>query len=202
MVRFRLNLIETNLSCDSAEDLFHEFFKILDKLNIEDIHYSAGAGCGMNIFDADAVIDAYSDASLVFLQKFITENNGTDFHGAPIEIESVKGIVVALDISVENYKKDSENYSFEIFYHNNLKLYFNNFYGLNKTLANDIENQLMTNNSELIFSFFKQWVGYENDVGYYLEMLPISNRVKIYTETIFLMDKEPKAYKPGIDQWH
>jgi len=198
VVRFKLNLTKVNLSCDSFEYLSDEFYKILGKLHIEGIHYSAGGGCGMDTFEADVFIDAYTDDAVIFLQKFISENNGADFHGVPFEIESAKGIVVALDISAGIYKEDSAFYDLDVLFHQNKKLYFNNLYDMNETLSNDIENKLMTNNPEIISSFFKQWFGDSGDLSLYLEILLMSNMVKIHPECIFLMDKEPKAYSSNM----
>lgn len=205
LIRFKMNLKVANLKCDYA--VFDEFANIfLGALLDKDVGYRYWLSCSPvdNEFSADFSMDAYSDEGIENLQKVIADYNETEFHGVPIEIEPVKGIVLSLDLYAGLLNEHVEWPEIEKqLYHSSNKYYFNSLYGMDETLMQDLSSQLMTLDPQLINSFFEQWMRHDT-ADDFLEMLKISNAVYITIEPIYLMDKKPKAYAPfsygvGID---
>lgn len=205
IVRLKVNFSNYNISCRDVMDTMDRL--LLNKLVSRHFTFTAGSRCwasidggNADIFSFDAYFDPQTDKAITYLQQYIEKYNGTDFYGVPFKVESAKGVVVLLD-AYTGIQEESESSIFNVLFHMNSKIYFNNFYDIDNTLNQDINNKMITNDPLLITSFIKQWMGSGNaieEIPEYLEKLADSNMVRIAPELIFLMDTDLKIYSPIV----
>lgn len=183
---------------------FEAFDTIFDVINLDndEITFQFGAICSTSTEQRAQQLSFYismdpaTDKGINDLQQFITKYSGADIYGEPMNIETVKGVVVVLEMNAGiQTEGDEGDSSLHPSAWTDNGLYFNNLYAMDNGLITDISGKLGTNNPELVNSFLSQWTRPE-EVSSFAESLFSSNYIQIEPKTVFLMDSGASVYKP------
>jgi hypothetical protein len=137
-------------------------------------------------FNINSYFDPINDAAVSYLSSFLGEYNGSDLMGAKLEIESARGLVIALSLTA-GVKKNPNKPPFTQYRQDRANFYFNNNYEMRYSLFKDISANFFTNESEKILPFLDKWLfAYASTI--YPAILKDSNFVELQPERIFLMD--------------
>lgn len=197
IIRIGGSLEGQELHCDQVNNRIEEI--LVKPITKDKFIYNTYIYCRYNPettyaieFAIQSIFDPVSDVAIDYLKVFLAENNGTDLLGTPINIESAKGLIVALTIAA-GMKKNPNTPPFIEYRKDRANFYFTNHYEMRNKLFLDVYQNFFSDDPNKILPFLDKWV-FANAGLVYKNILRDSNYVELQPERIFLMDQGEKIF--------
>jgi hypothetical protein len=197
VIRMTHTIENQQLTCAEVNE---EIDKVLiNKITKDKFLYTTYISCTYNPdtsfatqYTLSSYFDPLSDEAISYLKTYLDECNGIDLLGNPLAIESAKGLIVSLNISVGS-KKNPKVPPFIVYKTDHSNFYFKNNYEVKISLVNDIKERFFSDDPGTIMPFLDKWIF--NHAGIvYKAILRDSNYVLLEPERIFLMDNGEAIY--------
>ena len=201
VIRMSGTMENQQLTCDQVNEAIEE--KIVDYITSDKFSYQTYFSCTYNPdtnyainFQINSYFDPINDEAISYLKSYLSANNGSEFLGTQLNIESAKGLVVAINFSA-GMKKNPKNPPFVEYRQDRSNFYFKNNYEMNKKLFTDIKQNFYSNDPEKILPFLERWLfPYAGTI--YKAVLRDSNYAELQPEQIFLMENGEKIFVSGL----
>lgn len=136
-------------------------------------------------FRINSYFDPLTDEAVSYLKTYLDEYNGSDLLGSRLEIESAKGLVVAISLSAGMKKKTSIPTLLQ-YRNDRSNFYFKNNYEMRNALLSDIYANFYSDDPDKILPFIDKWL-FPHASDLYRTVLKDSNYAEIQPEQVFLM---------------
>lgn len=201
IIRMSVSMENQQLTCDQVNEAIEE--RIVHYITSDKFSYQTYFSCTYNPnthfainFQINSYFDPVNDEAVSYLKSYLAANNGSDFLGTQLNIESAKGLVVALNVSA-GMKKNPKNPPFIEYRQDRSNFYFKNNYEMTKQLFTDINQNFYSNDPEKILPFLDRWL-FPHAGPIYKAVLRDSNYAELQPELIFLMDQGEKIFVSGL----
>lgn len=191
IIRTTGDLTGQNLSCDEVTQFIDE--KVLHPFQEEDFTYNTLVSCSYDPstefatgFSINTYFDPLSDEAVAFLQKYLTEVNGSDIFGTTLHIESAKGLIIAINLMAGTIKNPDKP-PFMLFGQERSNFSFKSNYEMKNVFLTDVYANFYSDDRDKILPFLNRWI-YPGVEYYFLRVLWDSNYVELQPERIFVMD--------------
>ena len=203
IIRMDHDIKNLMLTCDTVHEQISNI--IVKPLIKDEISYTILVNCRFNPetnlaeeFIIHSYLDPISDAGIRYLENYKNENNGKEMFGYPIQIETAKGLVISMNITVGNRKKP-ERPPLILYRQDRGNLYFKNNYEMKNILFNDINKRFFSNDPALILPFIDKWFFMHANV-LYKNILSEANYAELQPERIFIMEKGDEIFVSNLKQ--
>ena len=147
-------------------------------------------------FTIDGYFDPLTDNGVEYLKTYLNTYNGSNLLGAPLNIESSKGLIVTVNISAG--VKENPNTPPLIEYREDRgTFFFKNDYEMSNSLRADIYERFLSDDPEKLLPFLDTWL-FQHASDMYKNVLKNSNYVQLQPENIFLMDNGAPLFVPKL----
>ena len=205
VIRMSRTIENQQVDCDQVNSQIDQIF--VNKITRDKFSYTTYISCTYDPethfateFTIDSYFDPLTDEAIEFLKTYLAEYNGADFLGTKLTIESAKGLVVSLNLSV-GVKKNPNNPPFIVYRDDRSNLYFKNSFEMRNKLVADISNNFNNDDPNMILPFLDKWLfNYAGQV--YRAVLRDSNYVLIQPERIFLMNSGEDLFVSRIKYYY
>ncbi len=193
IIRTEGNLTGQELDCDEVTQFIDE--KVLYPFQEQDFTYNTLVSCSYDPstqfathFSINTYFDPLSDEAVEFLKKYLAEVNGSDIFGTKLNIESAKGLIIAINI-MSGTLKNPDRPPFIVFGQDRSNFSFKSNYEMKNVLLTDLYENFYSDDRNKILPFLNRWI-YSGAEYYYLRILLDSNYVELQPERIFVMDND------------
>lgn len=201
IIRISGDLKGQEITCEQVNEHIEE--TVFSHITSDKFMYNILINCGYDpdtnyatTFFINSYFDPKTDEAVDYLKEYLSQNNGTDFLGTKLNIESAKAVVIALNIAA-GMKKKPNTPPFIEYQQDRSNFYFNSNYEMSNKLFTDIYQNFFSNDPEKILPFLDRWVfNFAGNV--YQAVLKDSNYVELQPERIFLMDNGEKIFVSGL----
>lgn len=201
IIRISGDLKGKELTCEQVNEQIEE--TVFSHITSDKFMYNILINCGYDpntnyatSFFINSYFDPKSDEAVDYLKDYLSQYNGSDFLGTKLNIESVKAVVVALNIAA-GMKKKPNTPPFIEYQQDRSNFYFSNNYEMSNKLFTDIYQNFFSNDPEKILPFLDRWV-FNFAGSVYQAVLKDSNYVELQPERIFLMENGEKIFVSGL----
>lgn len=201
IIRMSSSMEGQQLTCEQVNDVIEE--KIVSYITSDKFAYHTYINCSYDPntnyateFQINSYFDPINDEAVNYLKSYLATNNGADFLGTKLNIESAKGLIVALNISA-GMKKNPKNPPFIEYRQDRSSFYFKNNYEMNKVLFTDIYQNFYSNEPDKVLPFLDKWL-FSHAGNIYKAVLRDSNYAELQPEQIFLMENGEKIFVSGL----
>ena len=189
------------LNCDQVNDEIQK--TILNHITSDKFIYNMYVGCSYDPdtglatqYNIHSYFDPLNDKAIDYLKTYLDEYNGTDLMGTKLQIESAKGLIIAINITAGT-KKNPDHPPFIEYRQDRSNFYFKSNYEMRNKLFTDIYQNFFSNDPEKILPFLDRWVfSYAGTV--YRAVLRDSNYVELQPERIFLMEQDGDIFVSNL----
>ncbi|WP_298627116.1 Lpg0189 family type II secretion system effector [uncultured Legionella sp.] len=189
------------LTCEQVNEVIEE--KIIRYITSDKFAYQTYIQCTFNPdthyatqFQITSYFDPVNDDAINYLKAYLSANNGSDFLGTKLNIESAKGLIVTINISA-GMKKNPKKPPFIEYKQDRRSFFFKNNYEMNKVLFTDIYQNFYSNEPNKILPFLDRWL-FAHAGTLYKAVLRDSNFAELQPEQIFLMEDGEKIFVSGL----
>jgi hypothetical protein len=201
IIRTSSSMEGQQLTCEEVNDVIEE--RIVRYITSDKFAYHTYIQCSYNPdtnyatkFQITSYFDPINDDAINYLKTYLSANNGSDFLGTKLNIESAKGLIVTINISA-GMKKNPENPPFIEYRQDRSSFFFKNNYEMDKVLFTDIYENFYSNDPNKILPFLDRWL-FPYAGNLYKAVLRDSNYAELQPEQIFLMDNGEKIFVSGL----
>jgi len=192
ILRTHGDLKALQISCTEVNDQIDAIF--VSKISHTKYTYNTYISCSYDTdtklatyFSINSYFDPLSDAVIDELKAYLSEVNGREFLGTTFQIESARGIIIALNVMAGTKINASAPLVLQRQDRNNY--FFKSNYEMRNNLVADIYQRFYSTDPELILPFLKKWL-YAGAEKIYYFVLRRSNYIEMQPERIFLMQNE------------
>ena len=195
------SLENQQLSCDQVNEVVEKI--LVQNITRDKFIYNIYIVCGYNPdtklatqFTINSYFDPIDDKAIEFLESFLNEYNGSDFLGTKLNIESAKGLIVALNI-IAGVKKNPHTPPFIEYRQDRSNFYFKSNYEMRKKLISDVYLNFFTNEPDKVLPFLNKWF-FNSAETIYKPVLRDANYVELQPEKIFLMNSGDEIFVSNL----
>jgi len=192
IIRTQGDLEGMELDCDQVNATIEN--TLIKHINKEQFAYNTLVACN---YDPDthyatqylinSYFDPLNDKAIEDLKTYIAEYNGSDLMGTKMQIESAKGVIIALNIAAGT-KKNPEHPPFMQYRQDHSNYFFKSNYEMKNVLLDDVYQNFYSDDPEKILPFLDRWLFPKAGTSY-AAVLRDANYVELQPERIFLMEK-------------
>lgn len=201
VIRMSNSLTNQQLNCDQVNDEVER--TLVQKITHDKFTYNMYIVCNYDPetslathFTIHSYFDPIDDNAIAFLKSYLDEYNGSDFLGTKLNIESAKGLIIALNI-IAGIKKNPHTPPFIQYRQDRSNFYFKSNYEMKNKLLADVYQNFLTNDPEKILPFLNKWL-FSHAGTIYKAILRDSNYVELQPERIFLMDSGNEIFVSNL----
>ncbi len=201
IIRTTGSMNDQQLTCEQVNDAIEE--RIVNYITSDKFAYHTYIQCTYNPdtnyatkFQITSYFDPINDEGVSYLKTYLATNNGSDLLGTKLNIESAKGLIVAINISA-GMKKNPKKPPFIEYKEDHSSFFFKNNYEMNKILFSDINQNFYSNDPNKILPFLDRWL-FPFAGNLYKAVLRDSNYAELQPEQIFLMEHGEKIFVSGL----
>lgn len=194
-------VVDKPIYCDEVTKFINE--KVLLPLVYENFTYNMYVTCTYDKstnyathFYINSYFDPLSDDAVAFLNQYLTEVNGMDLFGTPLQIEAAKSLIVSNNLMAGIMKKPNRP-PFIVHRQDRSNFSFKSNYEMATVMLTDVYANFYSDDADKILPFLNRWIYPTAGFSYYYVLLD-SNYVEFQPERIFLMEKDGDIFVSNL----
>jgi len=192
IVRMIASVEGQQLSCDQVNQEIEQ--TLISHITKEQFTYSTLISCTYDpvsnfatAYEINSYFDPINDSAITYLNSYLAQYNGAELMGSKLNIESAKGLIIALNIAAGT-RKHPDIPPFVEYRQDHNDFFFKSNYQMQSQLAADVTENFFSNDPDKIFPFLHRWIFPKAGI-IYKNILRDANYVELRPARIFLMEK-------------